>query len=80
MLKALPEDVRQLAKEAYDLFKNDPNHLTLHFKRLVSDPDLCSVRVKRDYRAVGLVEGDHIYWGWIGSKHDFEKRFKKKKK
>lgn len=79
MLKALPHDVRELAKDTYDLFKQDPNHATLHFKRLDCDKDLCSVRVKRDYRTVGLVEGGHIYWAWIGTKHDFEKRFKKKK-
>jgi hypothetical protein len=47
----------------------------LHFERLRSDPRQWSVRVTRDYRAVGIIDGDTIIWHWIGSHEEFDRTF-----
>jgi hypothetical protein len=65
-LKALPPDVQQRAKEAYKLWRENPNLPGLRFKRV---GDKVSVRVGRNYRALGILQGNTVYWYWIG-KHD----------
>lgn len=64
--RALPPDVRRRARQAYRLWRANPDLPGLRFKRVGAD---VSIRVGRGYRALGLVEGDAIYWYWIG-KHD----------
>lgn len=46
---ALPVKTRQLADKNFDLLKRDPQHPSLHFKRVGR---FWSVRVGRDYRAL----------------------------
>ncbi len=64
--RALPPNVRQHAREAYSLWRDNPNLPGLRFKRV---GDKVSVRVGRNYRALGTLEGDTVYWYWIG-RHD----------
>ncbi|MEW5988737.1 MAG: hypothetical protein AB1791_19080 [Chloroflexota bacterium] len=64
--KALPADVRRRAREAYRLWSKTPDLPGLRFKRV---GDEVSVRIGRNYRALGILEGDTVYWYWIG-KHD----------
>jgi hypothetical protein len=64
--KALPADVQRRAREAYRLWRSTPNLPGLRFKRV---GDEVSVRVGRNYRALGILQGDTVYWYWIG-KHD----------
>ncbi|MBI1923060.1 hypothetical protein HYR99_02300 [Candidatus Poribacteria bacterium] len=64
--KALPPDVRQRAREAYRLWRDNPNLPGLRFKRV---GDEVSVRIGRNYRALGILQGDTVYWYWVG-KHD----------
>lgn len=60
------------ARQAYKLFAQNPNHPGLHFKRIHKTEPLYSVRIDRDYRAVGLYEDDEITWDWIGSHADYD--------
>ena len=70
--RRLPQAVRELARAKYRLFKINPHHPSLQFKR-VSDLDpIYSVRINRKYRALGLWEGDRIDWFWIGSHDDYD--------
>src|SRR5262249_43373936 len=71
----LPARVQQQATAAYDLFKQNPNHPSLHFKVVSAEvPPLYSVRVGLGYRALGLrVEDDLIIWTWIGSHTHYDK-------
>jgi hypothetical protein len=69
--------VRKEARQAYKLFASNPQHPGLHFHRLFNDPQYWSVRVTRDYRAVGIASGDTITWIWIGSHQDFDRAFPK---
>ncbi len=72
---ALPDAVRQEAREAFRRFRDNAAHPGLSLERLRSRPDSWSVRITRDYRAVGRKEGDLIVWYWIGTHADFDKRF-----
>ena len=64
--RALPPDVRQRARRAYRLWRENPDIPGLRFKRVGHE---VSVRIGRDYRALGVLEGDTVNWYWIG-KHD----------
>ena len=72
-LKQLPKEIRQNAQEAYRLWQQDPQHPSLHFKRIHSTKPVYSVRVGLGWRAVGLRRGDNMVWYWIGSHADYEK-------
>jgi len=55
------------ARRAFALFLENPGHNSLQFKKLRGYPDYWSVRVSRDFRAVGKQTGDTIEWAWIGT-------------
>jgi hypothetical protein len=71
----LPERVRRAAQEAYRQFMVDPTHSGLHFHRLFNDPLYWSVRISRNHRAVGIVQGDTITWIWVGDHKAFDKAY-----
>jgi hypothetical protein len=71
--KELPDEIRILARQVYGVFKNDPWYPALHFKRVHSSQPIYSVRVSRDYRALGVLSGDRIVWFWVGSHSDYDK-------
>lgn len=74
LLRALPDDIKRQAYSAYRLFKHDPYHPSLHFKRVSQRKPLYSVRIGLSYRALGLREGDDlIVWIWIGSHADYDR-------
>ena len=72
---ALPETVRQEAKEAFRHFCHNPAHPGLSFERIRCEPNSWSVRITRGYRAVGRMHGNTMIWYWIGTHADFDKRF-----
>ncbi len=63
---ALPNHVRQLADEKFDLLKPNPNHPSLKLKKV---NQYWSVRIGLKHRALGVDIPDGILWFWIGS-HD----------
>ena len=69
--RALPVDARKGAKEAYLLFQKDPWYPSLRFKRVHSSLPVYSVRITKDYRAVGILENEKIVWFWAGSHSDY---------
>jgi hypothetical protein len=75
LYRALPDNVRRQAREAFRLFRDNPAHPGLCFERLRGDPESWSVRVTRGYRAVGWRRGDTVVWYWIGSHAQFDRRF-----
>ena len=72
-LGRLPNSVRQQASRAYDLWRADPHHPSLQFKRVSRRQPVYSVRVGMAYRALGLWEGDTITWFWIGPHAEYDK-------
>ena len=74
LLAALPDPVQRQAQEAYALFRGDPSHPSLHFKRISpTDPTLYSVRVGLRYRAIGIRMPDYVLWVWIGSHAEYDR-------
>ena len=73
----LPAAVKKQAKQAYKLFLRDPYYPSLHFKRVHSTRPIFSVRITRDYRAVGILQDNEIIWFWIGSHSEYNKLLKK---
>jgi len=72
-LAKLPPNVREQARAAYLLFRANPWHSSLHFKRVHPTKPIMSVRVGSDYRAVGIErEAGAILWLWIGSHEQYE--------
>jgi hypothetical protein len=76
--RALPRDIQDKAKDAYTLFRDDPWYPSLNFKR-VSLP-VYSVRISKDYRAVGTLSGEKIIWFWAGTHAEYNGLLKQLKK
>jgi len=74
--KVLPEQIRKEAKKAYRIFKNNPYHPSLHFKRIHSNRPIFSLRITKDYRALGILQNNEIIWFWIGSHNDYDNLLK----
>lgn len=74
--RELPEQIRKEAKKAYSKFKKNPYHPSLHFKRVHSTRPIFSLRVTKDYRAVGIHHESQIIWFWIGSHGDYNNLLK----
>ena len=68
----LPRDIQAKAKEAYTLFRDDPWYPSLNFKRVHSSLPVYSVRITKDYRAVGILGSDKIVWFWAGSHAQYD--------
>jgi len=68
----LPNKVKDHARRAYRLWKANPQHPGLQFKRVSNLEPLYSVRIGRNWRALGLLEQGSITWIWIGSHADYD--------
>lgn len=72
----LPAQVQRQAREAYRLFRDDPKHPSLQFKKVHPTLPVYSARVNLDDRAVGVLAGDEIVWFWIGPHKEYERLLK----
>jgi hypothetical protein len=72
LYSALPESVRGQARQAYALFQQDPHHPSLRFRQVHPTRPIFSARVGLRYRAVGIREGNDIFWFWIGSHAEYD--------
>ncbi len=73
MYDSLPEDVKLRAKRAYQLFRSNPAHPSLNFKKLDEQDNIYSVRVGLGYRALGQKDGEDLVWFWIGPHAKYDK-------
>jgi len=65
----LPENVRSLADKNYTLLKQNPEHPSLHFKKIGR---FWSVRVGIRHRALAVESEGGLVWFWIGSHADYD--------
>jgi hypothetical protein len=72
--RALPETVRAIADDKFQLLKANPDHPSLRFKKVEGTDDLWSVRVTRDYRALATFVDGRYVWDWIGDHKEYERR------
>jgi hypothetical protein len=77
LLRELPISVREQAAKAYQLWQEDPYHPSLQFKRVSQKQPIYSARVSLNYRALGLLESDRIYWYWIGAHDEYDDLLKR---
>ncbi len=68
----LPHQIQQLARRNYRVWKDNPAHPSLHFKRVNGRAELCSIRIGIGWRALGRVDGDVVTWFWIGSHAEYD--------
>ena len=71
----LNESIKLRARKAYELWRENPFHPSLRFKCINTKENIWSVRVSKDFRAIGVLDGDTITWFWIGNHDDYEKFF-----
>ena len=71
-LAALPQFVQSHALRSYKLWKQDPTHPGLQFKKLRDSDSYYSVRIGLNYRAIGIRDNNEILWIWIGSHSDYD--------
>ena len=69
----LPRGIKKLAQRNYTLFRQNPNHPSLRFKKIGRR---WSVRVGLQYRAVAVEAEDGLLWTWIGNHADYERLIK----
>jgi hypothetical protein len=68
----LPRQIQRQAREAYRLFRTNPNHPGLRFRRVHPTEPIYSARITLHYRALGVQEGEAIVWFWIGSHAEYD--------
>lgn len=73
--KNLNPTIKQQARKTYFLWKNNPFYPSLHFKCINSQENIWSVRITKNYRAIGIYEGNTVTWFWIGSHDEYERFF-----
>lgn len=66
----LEPEVRRLADKNFALLKADPQHPSLHFKRVGR---LWSARVGLHHRALCVRRDDDFIWFWIGTHAEYDR-------
>lgn len=66
----LSAPIREQANKAFALLKANPQHPSLHFKKVGR---YYSARVSFNYRTLGVEATDGIVWFWIGTHADYDK-------
>jgi len=72
LFHALPFEIQKLAVKNYHLWCQNPNHPSLHFRRLKGGQGWFSIRVGEHYRALGRLESDGVTWVWIGTHSEYD--------
>ena len=76
-LDQLPGSVQEQAARAYSLWRSDPNHPSLQFKKVSPNQPIYSVRIGIGHRALGLRTDEQISWFWIGSHAEYDALLKR---
>jgi len=70
LFEQLPETTREQARRGYELLKDNPQHPSLHFKKIGR---FRSIRVGRRHRALGVEIPGGILWFWIGTHAEYDR-------
>ena len=73
---ALPQKTKEVADKNFQLLKSNSYHPSLHFKQ-IGKSQLWSVRVGKQYRALGREKPEGILWFWIGSHAEYDQFLKR---
>ena len=61
------------SRRAYQLFRRNPSHPGLNFKKVDDENNIYSARIGLRYRALGQLDGSDIVWFWIGPHSDYDR-------
>jgi hypothetical protein len=64
-------------KRAYELWRENPAHPSIRFKKVHDTEPIYSARVDLDWRALGVLEGDTVVWFWVGPHDEYEALLKR---
>jgi hypothetical protein len=73
LFSGLPLDAQRDARNAYRMFRANPAHPGLQFKKLEGEEDIYSVLIGLDYRALAVMRKGRIVWYWIGSHAQYDR-------
>lgn len=73
----LPDRIKRIARENYQLWVRDSNHPSLSFKKVNKKPDVYSIRIGLGWRALAYQEDGTFIWFWIGPHSEYEREIKK---
>ncbi len=65
----LPDEIRDLADNKFQLLKQDPRHPSLRFKKVGA---FWAVRVGLHYRALARERAEGLVWFWIGHHSEYD--------
>lgn len=68
----LPPQIQVQARNAYRLFRQNPQHPSLRYRTVHPILPIYSARVGIHYRAVGVRDGDEVVWFWIGPHAEYD--------
>lgn len=57
----------------YALFRANPSHPSLRFKKVDNQENVYSVRIGLGYRALGVLSASSVTWFWIGSHDEYDR-------
>ncbi|MCY7332854.1 MAG: hypothetical protein LH649_09385 [Pseudanabaena sp. CAN_BIN31] len=69
----MPIQIQEKANDSYLQFKQNPNYPSLRFKKVYPELPIYSVRITKNYRTVGQLDGDVVIWFWIGSHEEYDR-------
>jgi len=73
LLAAAPPGIQAKAPAAYKIWTQNPAHPSLRYKKVHSTLPIYSVRIDRDWRAVGTLQQGAMVWFWIGPHDEYER-------
>ena len=73
LYSSLPDEIKLRAKRAYQLFRRNPAHPGLSFKKVHNQEDIYSARIGLGYRALAQLDGDDVVWFWIGTHAEYDR-------
>jgi hypothetical protein len=68
--RQLPKEIQRLADESYDLLRQDPQHPSLHFKKMGR---FWAARVGLHYRALAVRYDADVVWFWVGPHAEYDR-------
>jgi mRNA-degrading endonuclease HigB of HigAB toxin-antitoxin module len=68
----LPSPIQHLARRSYRLWRENPHHPSLRFRKL-EGVNLYTVRVGNHHRALAMVNQKRVTWTWIGTHAEYDK-------
>lgn len=66
----LPLEIKRQARAAFRLWRVNPRHPSLRFKKVGA---AWSVRIGGGHRALADFQGGIFYWFWIGTHDEYER-------